>query len=524
MLKGLRLSAQSGYGAGCHAPGYFQRLFEERKAERPERLSLRFLTELAHVMRRAGQLRSAAEVIEAVRLAHSLAALSGSPAPCLRDLRHAAVTCLGRGEESQVKPHLLEVEIGPAVGRVPKGIGRTAIQDDFHLQLESLHLEDYLSEQVKELELDLRENRRVKSVEAAFRDRNRSTFLHRLNLLDVGFAKLARTGQDIGSGDEAASNEKGTSREIWQLKWSPDCTIQLVEAGFKGDTIDMAATMALAEKLAQSAKIDDAALVVRQAFVCELSDALEEARRRVQAMAVEDTSFVALARAVNSLAEVVAYRDVRKFDPEPLKPLLAQLFLRATLFAEQACLCDRQAAKEVHHAMVLLNRVAQERHDLVNAERWFRELDEIAAADHLNPFLSGFAGGVALEMGRLNEPDLAALVSRRLSPGLEAERGAGWFEGLSQHNRQALFSRLVLWEKLDEYVQSLNEEEFKRALVYLRRAFAEFAPGEVRRVVSLLVEISPEKAEELQQGTDTKLSDSEAQLLQEQLGDLGLEL
>src|SRR6185503_3025561 len=104
----FRLSAQSGYGAGCHAPAYFQRLFEERTAQRPERLSLLVLAELAHVMRRAGQIRSAAEVIEAVRLAHSLAALSDSPAPCLRDLRHAAVTCLGRGEEEQIRPHMIE--------------------------------------------------------------------------------------------------------------------------------------------------------------------------------------------------------------------------------------------------------------------------------------------------------------------------------------------------------------------------------------------------------------------------------
>ena len=520
-----RLSAQSGYGAGCHAPGYFQRLYEEKLARRPDRLGMRFLAELAGVMRKAGQLRSAAEVIEAVRLAHSLAALSGSSAPCLRDLRHAAVTCLGRGEESQVQNYLVEVEIGPTVGRLPKGVGRTAIQDDFHLQLESLGLDGYLSEQARELVLDLRENRRVKSVEAAFRDRNRSTFLHRLGLLEIAFARLTRTGQsDVSVTAEVATNDgKGTAREVWMLKWSPECEIRLVEAAFHGDTIDMAVSTILTEKLQACTHVDEAATVVRQAFDCELSDALEAARLRVQAMAVEDSSFVALARAVNNLAEIIAYRDVRRFDPAPLKPLLAQLFLRATLFVQQACLCDRQSANEVHQAMVLLNRVAQERHDLVNGDRWYRELDEIAAADHLNPYLSGYAGGVIIEIGRLDELSLAALVSRRLSPGLEAERGAVWFEGLSQHNRQALFSRVLLWDELDKYVLSLAGDEFKRALVYLRRAFSDFAPGEIRRVVSLLVEISPEKADELKSSADNKLSDTEAQQLQQQLGDLGLD-
>jgi hypothetical protein len=99
-----RLSSQSGYGAGNHAPAYHQRLFEARQAGTPDEASPRHLTELAHHLRQAGQVRSAAEVIEAVRLAQGLAALAGASAPCLRDLRDAAVTCLGRGEPAAVKP------------------------------------------------------------------------------------------------------------------------------------------------------------------------------------------------------------------------------------------------------------------------------------------------------------------------------------------------------------------------------------------------------------------------------------
>src|SRR5262249_18264925 len=126
-----RLSSQSGYGAGNHAPGYFQRLYEERRAGQPEQLGPRFLTELCHALRKAGQIRSAAEVIEAVRLAQSLAAMADSPAPCLRDLRDAATCCLGRGEIDVIRHVLGEVEVGSAIGKLPKGISRTSIQDDF---------------------------------------------------------------------------------------------------------------------------------------------------------------------------------------------------------------------------------------------------------------------------------------------------------------------------------------------------------------------------------------------------------
>ena len=65
-------------------------------------------------------------------------------------------------------------------------------------------------------------------------------------------------------------------------------------------------------------------------------------------------------------------------------------------------------------------------------------------------------------------------MERRLSKGVPADLGAGWFEGLSKKNRYALITRMSLWESLDQYLATLDDEEFKRALLFLRRAFADF--------------------------------------------------
>jgi hypothetical protein len=509
-----RLSSQSGYGAGNHAPAYFQRLYEERCKGSGLRLASRYLTEVCHAMRRGGQVRSAAEVIEAVRLAQSLAALNDSCAPTLRDLRDAVVTCLGRGEYALVQPYLAEVEVGHTIGRLPKGVSRTALQDDFYLQLEALRLEKYQVDKEQEpLELDVRENRFVKGEEAAFRDRNRSIFLHRLDALRLEFAKR----QDV-------KGQYGTAREQWKLRWTPDCEIQLVEAALRGDTVEVSATVALSERLSDCQRVDQAAAVVKDAIRCQLNDALAEAQKRLQAVGVEDTGFAPLARAVDDLAESISYKDVRQFDPAPLRPLLGQLFLRATLLLKHACTCDRNGAKEVEGPMLVLNRVAGEHPGDVDAPRWHREIGEVAESDTLNPYLSGLACSILLEQGRLPEEELAREVSRRLSPGIEAERGAGWFEGLVKGNRQALFSRMALWRQLDTYITSLGDDEFRQALVYLRRAFGQFEQAEIRRVVSNLVEISSTGAEELKASADVKLSDEEAKKIQEQIGDLDFKL
>ncbi len=45
-----------------------------------------------------------------------------------------------------------------------------------------------------------------------------------------------------------------------------------------------------------------------------------------------------------------------------------------------------------------------------------------------------------------------------------------------------MLARQTLWEQLDDYISSLDEEQFRRALVFLRRAFGPFSPREKRHI------------------------------------------
>jgi hypothetical protein len=112
-------------------------------------------------------------------------------------------------------------------------------------------------------------------------------------------------------------------------------------------------------------------------------------------------------------------------------------------------------------------------------------------------------------------PSLTSTVSRRLSPGIPADLGAGWFEGLSQRNRYTLLTRLSLWEQLDAYVASLSADEFQRALVFLRRAFGGFSPREKHSITENLGEIwgvNPAHASEV---LNTELTEPERKQVDE---------
>lgn len=501
----FKLSSQSGYGAGNHAPAYFERMWEELSGGGLDELPHKYLADVVWHLRGSGTHRSTAEVIEGVRLARTLAALHDGSAPALADLQDAAVTLVGHGELAAVAESLAHVNVGTAIGELPKGVSRTSIQEDFDRLMARLKLEKYKKTVAEELTLDLRENRHVKTADAAFLDLNRSTFFHRLRVLGVGFAK------PLPSGQQAA-----TWGERWKLQWDPECEIAIVEAVLLGETVELATAYKFKQLLEAATEIDEAADVVKDACQCGLAQSMDLARKRLQELAAVSSDLKAIAHAAAQLGHVVRYRDVRKFDPAPLLPLIDELFVQGALALHAAAACDNKAAQELVTAIDELNRVSLEHHERVEGELWIAQLRRLSDADDRNPLLSGYACAVLLERGLMATEDLAREVSRRLSPGIPADLGAGWFEGLSMRNRGALLARQSLWIELAGYVQSLDDDQFKRAIVFLRRAFGGFAPHQKRQICENLAEHWGVNADAAKEVLSAPLTETE----EKTLGDL----
>ena len=472
-----RLSTRSGYGAGNKAPAYFHLLWDAMNGEGLQSAASTYLVKLAAAHRKAGNIVSSAEVIEALRLALTLCQMRGSKFPCLQDLKDAAITTMGHGNLSELAVAFADAEIGKTIGYLPEGVTRTSVQEDFYRQIKKLKLDRFRSAELQQLDLDLREKLTVKSQEAAFLDLNRSFFLHRLRVLGIHFAAILRSKQ-----------EKANWGEYWELRWTPEVEIEVVESSLLGDTIEGAAAYALKERADQATSIDQAALIFQDAFLCGMPAAAAHALTVLQSLSVDSAVLTEVAATADSLSLVVRYGDLRKFDPQPVIPLIEQLFLRANLTLEDACNCDAKAAGAVTQAMDRLN-VLQLNHDFLGQEAWVSLLERISDRDDLNTKCSGFAMAILLERGIASEALLAKEVSRRLSPGVPADLGAGWFEGLAGKNRYSLITRLSLWRHLSEYLDSLDEDTFRRALVFLRRAFADFTPAEKSDIAENLGEI-----------------------------------
>lgn len=499
-----KLSSLSGYGAGNLAPHYYQMMWERMMNGSLEDLPNHYLSTVARYLRNTGTHRSTAEIIEAVRLAESLAALHGGSAPTLRDLRDAALTLLGRGELSVIAEALARTDIGTAIGELAEGISQTPIQDDLNRQLKRLKLEKYKTPVANDLELDLRENRRVSSEEAAYLDLNRSFLFHRLRLLGIDLVNIRASGQT-----------GATWAEHWVMKWSPEVEIQVVESTLLGETIEIASAYVLQQKLDGSSTIAEASALIRTAYECGMIHQMEAGRQTLQRLAVDTRDVVQIAASIHELSLLIQYGDVRRIDTKPLIPLLEQLFRRACLFLLDASQCNDEASGEMLKAMNILNQAAIAHSEELDELLWIQELKHLSERDDCNPRLSGVACSILLERNAMTAQQCSEEVSRRLSPGIPAELGAGWFEGMSMRNRYVLLSRLSLWEQLNEYINSLDDEEFVRALVFLRRAFSTFERREKTMIAELLGElwgVNTEQAAEILTG---ELKEAEAKMIED---------
>ncbi|MWV42135.1 hypothetical protein GRF59_00695 [Paenibacillus sp. HJL G12] len=500
----LKLSSLSGYGAGNIAPYYFELMWGHMLQGTLGELPHHYLSSVAGDLRKGGTHRSTAEVIEAVRLAESLAALHEGMAPTLRDLRDAAKTLLGRGDLSVIAESLARIEVGTAIGALAEGVSQTPIQEDMNRQMKRLKLEKYKTAVASDLVLDLRENRRVSSEEAAYLDLNRSTWFHRLKLLGIHFVK-----------ENGKSQDQAAWAEHWVIQWTPEVEIEVVESTLLGETVETAAGFVLQQRLENCVTIKEASALITIAYECGMIHQMEAGRKTLQRLAVESQDVVQIAAAARKLSELIRFGGIRSMNTQPLLPLLQQLFMRACLFLFDASQCNDEVAQAMAAAINELNHIASEHSEEVDEPLWIQELGRLSDRDDAHPRLSGLACAILLERGDISAEQCAAEVSRRLSPGISADLGAGWFEGLAMRNRYALISRMSLWEQLNEYICTLEDEEFLRALVFLRRAFSVFSPKEKTMVAELLGELWGADTEQVAEILMDDLREEEAQMLNE---------
>ncbi|WP_440580335.1 DUF5682 family protein [Streptomyces sp. PT19] len=475
-----RLSRAGGYGAGIESPGWYGHLFSA-----PDRPVERWLTRVAELLRAEGRLVSSAHVIEAVRLAETLAALRGRPLPGLSETSEAVRAVMCEGSDVPLALVRDRLVVGDVLGRVPAGAPAVPLQRDLTRAQRRLRLKPEAAE--RELELDLRKET----------DAGRSRLLHRLRLLGVGWGEPA-----------VSRGSTGTFRETWRLRWEPELAVRVAEAGVWGTTV-LAAATAKAEADAVAARtLAEVTALAERCLLAELPDALRPVTRILADRAALDTDVGHLAQALPALVRALRYGDVRGTGADALAGVAAGLAERVFVGLPPACAAlGADAAEEmrrhvdaVHGAVGLLgdapgHRLGAGRSDLRG--RWRGVLRVLCGRDTVPGVIRGRAVRLLLDDGALAPDEAARLMGLVLSPGTRPADAAAWIEGFlggGPGGGLLLLHDERLLALVDAWLTGVPAEAFTDVLPLLRRTFSAYEPG-ARRGIGELVRRGPEGRE-----------------------------
>jgi hypothetical protein len=451
-----RLASGHGYGAGVRSPGWYHHLFSTPPGE----AVARWLVRAAGVLRHDGVPVSSAHVIEATRLADTLAAMRGRPEPGLVEVTDAALAVLCEGDPLRLELIQRRLVVGERLGAVPEEAPTVPIARDVAASQRRLRLPP--APEPRDMDLDLRREF----------DLERSRLLHRLGLLGVdwGVALAARAG-------------RGTFWESWRLAWRPEFSVDLVEASAYGTSVREAANARVAEQAAAAGSLAEVTALVERCLLAELPDGLPAVLAALDERMARDHDVAHLMDALPALIRTLRYGDVRRTDLPALRHVADGLITRicvglpaaVTGLDDAAAAGLRDRIDAVHAAIALLDSPD-------DASRWLDVLNGLSTRDDMHGLLSGRVNRLLLDAGLLDVAEAGRRMALVLTVGVPVARAAAWIEGFLAGDGLLLVHDERLLRLVDGWLTGIPPDAFVEVLPLLRRTFSEYPPPARRQI------------------------------------------
>lgn len=457
-----RLAFQSGYMAGVVSPAYYELLFEKR-----EETIQYWMARVAKLLRAEGFDASAAQAVDAARLAHALSGMRGQPVAGIEAMKEAALAVFAQGSPEPLELIEQELVVGQKVGAVPDSIPQVPLQEDMEARIKSARLTKiYKAGTPEEKKLDLRKKT---SLDA-------SHLLHQLRILDVPW----------GSVLEQPDGKLGSFSEFWHLHWQPEYVIRLIQAGMWGNTVEAAANNYLLKKAQEVEKLEGLVALAREALLAGVTKAFEPLVRRLEDLAAVTQDVYALMEALPVLADIRRYGDTRQTNTAAVEALIRHIIPRIAIGLPVAILnIEEEVARDWLNRIVDSNRAVSMLNEPEFHTEWNRSLLQVSKAGPAHPLLKGLSVRTLFDKAVLDEGEAATQMQFALSLQEESEQGALWLEGFLYGSGLLLIHMPSLWQILDQWIAGMSQPVFDATLPLLRRSFASFSPPEREKMLSL---------------------------------------
>jgi hypothetical protein len=442
-----RLAYATGYGAGIASPGWYHHLWQA-----PDQPIVRWLAKVAQALAGRDLPVSSAHVIEAVRLAETLASLRGRPLAGLAEVTEATRAVLCDGDELAVRYVTDHLVVGQALGSVDQGVPTVPLEADIARTCRTLRSGERRRSVFMILICAGRSIRLVPSCSTACdcsgcagsclrkaRYRVRARSVRRGSLAGSRSTQSPSSRLLCGNDSGIGSCGAGGHDHRGGIPRGPDRGRGTLPARRPPQALDR-----LLATLADKAALD--------ADVVHLMDALP------------------------ALARAQRYGDVRQTDTRAVRKVSEVLVVRICAGLPQAV-----ATLDAANAATMRRRV-----DAVNTaigllpesvrDRWLDALATMIDRTDVHGLLLGRIVRLLLDAERLS--DVSVRLQRALSAGVPAADKASWVDGFFSDGALLLIHDAELRQLLDDWVCELDDTQFVDMLPLLRRTFGTFATAE----------------------------------------------
>jgi hypothetical protein len=434
------------------------------------------MTKVAKLLRKEDLDASSAHVIEAVRLADMLATIRELPLPGIEELKEAAVTIFGGGNEAPIELIENNMVIGNQMGKVPDEVPAIPLQQDLEKKVKSTRLTKYYQSDLVEWLMESKSKPQGGLDLRKENDLKKSHLLHQLHLLGIDWGKK----QSVGGG------KQGSFHEYWKMRWKVGFAIKVIEAGMWGNTVANAATNFVRTKTKEAENLPQLTELVEDTLNANLPDAIPYLVKRLQDVSALTKDVAHLMEALPPLVNVWRYGNTRGTDVNAIHKVIYHVVPRIFIGLPAVCSnINEEATREICELISKTNRSLSIINDEFFNDNWEEVLLHISEMSNINGVLAGQCSQILFNKGVIDADTAAEHMSYYLSIGNNPTNAANWLEGFLSGSGLLVIHNIKLWNILDAWVNSIDMETLLNILPLLRRTFTEFSTSERQKMMEL---------------------------------------
>ena len=480
-----RLDALNGYASGMPSPAFYQRCWQQlqdesaNEIEQRQALTVELLSDFSKKLREQNILESSFITVKnATEQAIRLAELRGHHLISRFDLIDACQSSFIKGsldDGQQAFQQLLQQQLsGAALGKVVQSTQTPPLVAQVY-ELAKVHRFKLDDTTIKRAKLDVFRNPK---------HRLRSRFLHLLDFLQLGFAKLANGPDFLGGGRLHLLFEE------WDYAWTPHVEAQLIDLSEFGNDLNQVAIEKLLQlkqsfvELGQGRSSHIAVQLLIRAALMGLHAQIPLLFAEVQHDLPNDPDLDSVIQCGQKLLNLWTGKDFLAFQQQPeLKALLQDVMPTALFLLSQLSTPPEDQQQHILAQLLQLRNLAKQIQRIIGDDSdlmadFYQCLTRLHSHWQALDLLVGAVDALAFIDGKFTELTLQQSIQQHFGLGASPEHTVAYLSGMMHSAPELLLRYPAMAQLLNQLLSQWDEQSFVAILPDLRQAFTHFKPKE----------------------------------------------